>query len=289
MSRQSPVLARLRREIDEIDDAVQDLLVRRTDVVAQMRKAKSRESGIPLRPGREQAVLRRLVARHSGAFPKSALVRIWREIMSASVGLQERLTLAVCVPANDPGYGELARAQYGAFTPTINLKSAGDVIAAVADKRANIGVVPAPHIDDPDPWWRLYMSSGVTLPPVVARLPVTGLASGPEPDLAAMAVAFAEAEESGNDRTLLILETTGAVSRGAVVSAFEKAGMRPLFMDVREAGGEARIILLEVEGFVAKGDARLKSVGKGALQIGQLYMLGAYPAPFAPMDLDLGG
>jgi chorismate mutase/prephenate dehydratase len=283
------MLARLRREIDEIDDAVQDLLVRRTDVVAQMRKVKSHDAGIPLRPGREQAVLRRLVARHTGPFPKSALVRIWREIMSASVGLQEPLALAVCVPPNDPGYGELARAHYGAFTPTINFKSPGDVIAAVAEKRSNIGVVPAPHLDDPDPWWRLYLSSGAPLPPVVARLPVTGLGSGPEPDLAAMAVAFAEAEESGNDRALLILETTGAVSRGAVVAGFEKAGMRPLFIDVREAGGEARLILLEVEGFVPADDARLKSVGQGALPIGQVHLLGTYPAPFAPLELDLGG
>ena len=73
----------LRREIDEIDSALHDLIMRRTRVVAQVAAAKGESNAANFIPGREVWVLRRLLARHEGAFPRHALVRIWREMISA--------------------------------------------------------------------------------------------------------------------------------------------------------------------------------------------------------------
>ncbi|MFM7416430.1 MAG: chorismate mutase, partial [Alphaproteobacteria bacterium] len=63
-----PALQALRAEIDALDDAMHDLLMRRAGVVARMAASRAKVgAGSPLRPGREAAVLRRLLARHSGA------------------------------------------------------------------------------------------------------------------------------------------------------------------------------------------------------------------------------
>ncbi|MGH6962751.1 MAG: chorismate mutase, partial [Dongiaceae bacterium] len=57
----------LRRQIDEIDRSLHDLLMRRSDVAAQIGALKNnggnRQAGGFFRPGREAAVLRRLVQR----------------------------------------------------------------------------------------------------------------------------------------------------------------------------------------------------------------------------------
>ena len=83
MSASPPSLEELRREIDEIDDAIHDLLMRRAQVVEQIGIAKRPDNQI-FRPGREAIILRRLAARHTGAFPIAVVVRIWREMIAAS-------------------------------------------------------------------------------------------------------------------------------------------------------------------------------------------------------------
>ncbi|MEN9499161.1 MAG: hypothetical protein RIS83_980, partial [Pseudomonadota bacterium] len=63
-----PALQALRAEIDALDDAMHDLLMRRAAVVARMAASRAKTGGgSPLRPGREAAVLRRLLGRHQGA------------------------------------------------------------------------------------------------------------------------------------------------------------------------------------------------------------------------------
>ena len=85
-------LARLRRQIDEIDDQIHDLLMQRTEVAGKIGAQKGRGRG-PMRPGREATVLRRLVARHRGGLPRALIVRIWREIFSANIALQGDLAV----------------------------------------------------------------------------------------------------------------------------------------------------------------------------------------------------
>ena len=38
------------------------------------------------RPGREAEIVRRLLRRHRGAFPRPVIVRLWRELLSARLG-----------------------------------------------------------------------------------------------------------------------------------------------------------------------------------------------------------
>src|SRR4051812_2994668 len=77
-------LAALRGEIDRLDDQIHDLVMRRAEVVATLANSRVKGGASPLRPGREAMILRRLLARHAGALPGGAVVRLWREIFGAS-------------------------------------------------------------------------------------------------------------------------------------------------------------------------------------------------------------
>ncbi len=280
-------LARLRREIDAVDDAIQDLIVKRTALVAKIGKSKARAGGRVLRPGREAAVLRRLVSRHTGAFPAPALVRMWRELMAASAGIQAPFSLAVHMPEEGSGLAEVARAQFGSLGKLTPYKSAGEVIGAVAEAKASIGIVPAPRLDDPDPWWRNLVGSEATVPQVIARLPFIGSADGEGPEDEAMALAFAQIEETGDDRTLIVIETEGEVSRAAINGALEAAELEVYYMEVREDRGDIRFVLLELKGFFGQQDPRIDRMAARGVPINRVHRIGVFPAPFDPAAVGL--
>jgi chorismate mutase/prephenate dehydratase len=281
-------LARLRGEIDTLDDQIHDLIMRRAAVVEEIGRLKT-DAGAPVfRPGREAQVLRHIVDRHKGNFPAVALVRIWRELMAASIGMQDPLSMAVCVPDGEPGYSQLARAHFGTVGQLTTFSSAGEVISAVAGRRFSVGIVPAPSLEDSVPWWRMMVGDDEDrMPRIVVRLPVTGVAGGPSPDLAGMALAFTEPEATGDDRSVVVVEVDDEVSRAAVTGAFGDAGLELFFMDSRAEGG-GRLIFLEIAGFVPAGDPRLAKVASGGrLPVTAIHHLGAYPAPFEPSALGL--
>src|SRR6185437_15050923 len=116
MDMSNPNLDDLRRRIDEIDDRLHDLLMQRTEVVEAVAASKRLDEAPALRPGREAAIVRRLVARHAGHFPPGALVRMWREMFSAMVGLQTGFAVAVYVGEAGNGYWDLARDHFGSHS-----------------------------------------------------------------------------------------------------------------------------------------------------------------------------
>src|ERR1044071_8823009 len=103
-------LEQLRRRIDETDDRLQDLLLERIEIVAGVAAHKRSSGGVAAhQPAREAEIIRRLIARNAGRFPSSNLVRMWRELLAATVGLQSSFTVAAYAPPEAPGYWDLAR------------------------------------------------------------------------------------------------------------------------------------------------------------------------------------
>ena len=106
-------LARVSAELDALDDALHDLVMRRADVVARMAASRVKGDASSFRPGREAKILRRLLARHSGPLPPAALARLWREILSASNAMQGGFSVAL--PEGDAEVYKAARARFGAM------------------------------------------------------------------------------------------------------------------------------------------------------------------------------
>lgn len=258
MNGEAKSLAQLRRQIDGLDDQIHDLLMRRTEVAGKIGALKNGNGG-HMRPGREATVMRRLVARHRGELPRALIVRIWREIFSANTALQGPLAIAVYAPEGTFGYRNLARDHFGWRTPMTAFRSAAQVLEAVSDGKAGVGVLPVPHGDDTEPWWRNLARDGGDIPHIVARLPFavvdTPSGSGPE----ALAIGLAAPEPTDRDHSFLTIETGEVISRSQLKGLLTTAGLDVLTIHACDDGGRS-LHLVEVEGFVAADDERLSQL-----------------------------
>ncbi len=277
----------LRREIDAIDDSIHDLIMQRTAIVERVRDVK-RDQPIKIRPAREAEILYRLLARHHGPFPKSELARMWREMIVATLGFEGPFSVAVYVTDETPGYWDLARDQYGTFTPMTRHGSARAVVEAVRTQEATLGILPLPRRDDEDNWWRLLVSAAPEAPKVIARLPFIGLGNARDAGLEALVVCPVEQEETGRDRSFLAIEAEADIGFNAIEAALSQAGFSAVFHQVwhdpdRPPGWT---YLVEVFGFFA-GDGRrmtrlLDGLGERATRI---VALGGYATPLGERDL----
>lgn len=281
MTSTKPSLEALRREIDDIDAAIHDLILRRTQVVEQVGAVKAR-SKPAIRPGREAVILRRLLARHTGAFPITSLARMWREMLAATVRLQGPFSVAVCVPPELPGMWDLARDHFGSFTPFTAVATPQAVLRALAEANANMGVVPFPEDDDPDPWWRHLMADDPKTPRVLARLPFCGRGNGRGDDVDALAIGTVAAEQTGDDRTLLGLELDGDISRGRLKDMMDACNLpaTPYRTVLFDRGNGASIRLVEVADFVELKDPRLQQLQtKSGDALMRAVPIGSYATP----------
>jgi chorismate mutase-like protein len=273
----------LRRRIDEIDDRLHDLLMERAEVVQAIGETK-RVNGAPvLRPGREAAILRRLMQRHSGRFPKGAILRIWRELVAAQTGLQAPFAVAVYLPQTGPGFWDLARDHWGSQCTMTPYGSVAQVIRAVTEGQVTVGVLPMPHEGESDPWWPQIASADETTPRIVARLPFGARGNARAEPGDALAIAKLPIEETGADRSFLIVETHGDVSRARLMSALGQAGLVCNFF----AGHTPRSqVLAEVEGLVAPRDPRIaRLVELDGEAVAWVVPVGGYAAPLSSTDL----
>jgi len=280
----------LRREIDKIDDAIHDLIMRRAALLSEVAAAKGVPKGAAgayLRPGREAIVLRRLLARHRGPFPKPALVRLWREIIAAPLAVQGAFSVAVFAPKEEPGYWDLARDHYGTSAAFSAHSTPAQVIRALGEGSAVLGVLPAIRDEDPDPWWRHLARKGERVPFVVARLPMAPSGNARGAGLAALVVGPIMAEPTGRDRSYVVFEVGEELSRARLRAELDKAGLEPRLLAPWTEGEDGRrLILVELDGFVAEDDARLAAFGSAmAGRIPHLFCIGGYALPFEAKEL----
>ena len=292
MSNGNVTLDDLRAEIDQIDGAIHDLVMRRAALAERIGALKDNSARVDgtaaagaayLRPGREATVLRRLVARHGGSFPLPSLVRLWREIMSSLLRLQGPFSVAVLTTPEQPGFWDVARDHYGSTTPMIACQSAGQVLREVTEGQASVGVLPFPEEGEIAPWWPFIASARDNEPKVISRLPfVVANHNGGRGQVSAVALARLTPEETGDDRSLLTVEMGEELSRARLIGALTTVGLPPIW----QASGPAQIgqggglYLLEIEGFVSAEDPRLAKLAETlGSALNRVTVLGAYPAP----------
>ena len=270
-------LASLRAELDRLDDALHDMLMRRAEVVKQVGALRVK-GPVPLRPGREAAIIRRLLARHQGGLPAFGIVRIWRELLGTTTAQQHPLVVSVCEAEGDPAYLALAREHFGALTPMHRHRSPAEAMDEVRAGRATVAVLPMPTEDEAssDAWWTALLHPGGPPVRVVARLPFWLPRPEGTPTVQGLVVSAASPDPSGQDRTLLGLELADA-DCVRLDTALSAAGFRagPVILR-RDAHASTARALAEVEGFVGDDDPGLQALhGAGYLPV----VLGAYAVP----------
>src|SRR5690242_13158011 len=148
MRKPGETLEDLRGEIDQIDDAVHDLLMRRAELTGEVAKVKQtgdrRGNGLApaFHPAREAAILRRLISRHKGPLPERVLARIWREIIAASLRAQTEFQLHVYAGDTHSEFVDLAHGHFGSFMRVRTHTRPSLVVHACAEEPDSIGVVP---------------------------------------------------------------------------------------------------------------------------------------------------
>jgi chorismate mutase/prephenate dehydratase len=129
-----------RKRIDELDDQILKLLDERAGVVADVARSK-RESNLPTYdPERERQVLDRLAAR-AGRFPPDAIRAVYRQIMSASLALQEPIKVAYLGPEGTFSHAA-ARAFFGLAATYFEATTFDGVFDTVSRHQALYGIVP---------------------------------------------------------------------------------------------------------------------------------------------------
>jgi chorismate mutase len=279
----SPSLDSLRQEIDAIDNELHAMVRRRADLVDRISAAKP-PGGLALRPGREAQVMRQRLATHKGPFPSTAIYRMWREMMCAFTLMQTPdLKIAICRPADQPGYWDLARDHFGCQIPFVANDTPAQVLAAVRANPSTLGVVPTPIESDTTPWWPLLAGRDATLPNVVARLPFLDMPNARARGISAFVLARMEPEDSGDDRTLISVEATTGLSRNRIAGALAKVGLPAFTSALDQLADGVHHYLVELPGVLADGDERLRELGTALeLKSGRVAAIGAYAVPATP-------
>ncbi len=138
MSENQGELTNLRNNIDRLDSEILERLNQRAGFAKRIGEIKQ---GIIYRPEREAQVLRRMAEENPGPLGKEAVQRIFREIMSACLNLEQPLNIAFLGPLGT--YSESAVRKHFGSAPSLDpCPGIDDVFRAVATGNANYGVVP---------------------------------------------------------------------------------------------------------------------------------------------------
>lgn len=134
-------LEELRNCIDRIDDKILELLNERAASVVAIGKLKRGASRDFYVPSREREIYQRLTGNNTGPFPNEALKSVFREIISASLALEEQMKVAFLGPKAT--FTHLASMQqFGLSAELVPQKSIPAVFEEVEKGRAQYGVVP---------------------------------------------------------------------------------------------------------------------------------------------------
>lgn len=142
---QEPALAALRQQIDDLDQQIQRLLNQRARCAQQVAEVKQHaqgaESAIFYRPEREAQVLRRVMERNEGPLPDKEMARLFREIMSVCLALEQPMRVAFLGPEGTFTQ-QAALKHFGHSVVSAPLNSLDQVFREVEAGAANYGVVP---------------------------------------------------------------------------------------------------------------------------------------------------
>jgi hypothetical protein len=210
-------LGELRLRIDSLDTELLRLLNERATLAKEIGVIKNRASLPIYSPDREMKLLRSLVNRSTGPLRAESIRAIYREIMSASLALENDIVIACLGPSGSPTH-QIAIAKFGSSVRYTPEHSVTEVLQQVSANHADCGVVP---LEDPA---HGFVNS------TLDELATTDLSIcaeiAPEPDAYAPAAGMRHIilgrqinDPTGRDQTMIMLRIED--KPGALVSALE--------------------------------------------------------------------
>jgi 3-deoxy-7-phosphoheptulonate synthase len=151
MTDQNPIaLARLRAEIDRIDDQILELIERRLAASAATAALKAADGGnyLRFRPRRQAEVIERLKQR-AGKTPAPVVTTIWRELMGQGLQAQRETSLTLCGSGDRAVLEAHVRSHFGYSFPICWATTAAEALyRAIEEETVAIIAGPLPGLDE---------------------------------------------------------------------------------------------------------------------------------------------
>ena len=143
MSKQ-PTLEQLRASIDALDEKLQQLLNERAALaqsVAHVKRAAEGEGAVFYRPEREAQVLRMVKERNQGPLDAETVARLFREVMSACLALEQPMKIAFLGPEGTFTHQAVLK-HFGHAVTAVPMNAIDEVFREVDAGAAHYGIVP---------------------------------------------------------------------------------------------------------------------------------------------------
>lgn len=279
----SPALDDVRRQIDALDDKIHDTLMQRAELINKISEEKRKKKIPVVQPAREARMIRRLLARHEGALPEMAVVRIWRELVGAVSMLQTGLKVAVVSEQGHPVW-DMARDYFGSCLPMMQVASPLSAVAALREDKVNLAVMPWPQEGEDKPWWTfLEADKPEQAMQIIVRLPHGDDPADKGSDSRALVIAKSGFDDSGEDHSFLLIECSADASRARLVDKARSAGLEAVSIVSNRAAGpyQPAMHLMEVKGYCAGQNEACEKFAKSLSEEtgARVKCIGGFPVP----------
>jgi chorismate mutase len=269
-NQQNKTLALFREQIDEIDLKILNLLKDRMEVIKNVGDLKkSYNEKFYIRSNREADMIKNLVNLAENKFPKSAIINIWRKIITTANMNEQELRIAIHNPKNISDYKYLIREYYNNDVPIINYDSANSVVSDLENNNAQIGIFALPSSNDEsdkkedtkENWWISLANNRIGLK-IFAKIPFVEFEQKDKNtnSIQLVATAIKEPEKSNSDNTIITIETSKEVSKSAILSALKEVELDGKILksaQIIQFDG-IKFHLIELKGFYLENDEILK-------------------------------
>lgn len=237
----------IEKQIKAIDSKLYALLIKRTELV--------KKNPYPLKIenilGQEAKEIRLMLKAHKGDFPEYVLAKIWREILSASANLTEKIKIAAYGDEKDIVLLNRIQEHFGSYIDVFMLSSYSQVFNKVSTHEADLAIVPIDnHEMNTKPWWNaLLTDKNKESLNIVAKLPfIRNSKIAQENETYVFALSPADA--SGIDNSVFAIETAVDVSHSTIIDTFAELGFTEAQITATTNFEETKYSLVEVKGFV---------------------------------------
>jgi len=284
-NQQDKALPALRQEIDKIDNQIISLLEQRMEIISAVGELKKNNNEkFFIRSNREADMIKNLVEKSNGAFPKASIVDIWRKIITAANLHEQSLHVAVHNPKNVADYSYLVREYYSDAMPILMFDSATNLVMAMEKGEAQIGVFALPK-DESDNlsenWWISLANNRLGLK-VFAKIPFVEYLNAEKKSDAPQLVAIAakEPEKSSSDNSLFCVELHAEFSKSQLLFALKEQEINARILKAVKLPQVDGMVfyLIEAEGFFDEKDEVLQILKKSEIKP-YIKVIGHYATP----------
>jgi len=254
----------VRRQIDALDSELLSLVARRLQLAEELIAVKAPHAGLPIRPGREVALLRRLVQAAPAPLERELVIELWRALIAASLRRQRTIDVVVGGGRGDPTrLYDIARRHFGARTRIKDVGEPQVALQKVVENPDNtVAVTWWPAAPSVGGWWPALSETRFQSLRLIAGLPL--MANSDDPEAAVFAASMPEAS-GGDDITLLFAND----AHHRLQRALNETGL-----EGREVARAEPRVLIRMQGFFAPEDPRAMALEHAGLR--NVRVLGSY-------------